>query len=244
MVEGDVIGMPDLALANAVVALAALVQAVSGIGFAMIAVPLLALIDLSYVPGPSLFAMMGLSAVMAIRERQELDQRGFLALLPGLAVGTVVGALALGMLPESWMGLLFGSMVLIALTVGQIGIVPRQSRPVFAASGMVAGLMGTMSGIHGPALAVLYQDASPRAARATIALIFVIASGLSLLSLHIQQLFSQADVLEGLALWPGVLSGYLLATGVGHHISDTAARYTMLGLAALSALLLVAQGIA
>jgi len=47
----------------------------------------------------------------------------------------------------------------------------------------------------------------------------------------------------GLALWPGVLVGYLLAIGLGHRISDGSARRLMLGLATLSALLLIAKSL-
>lgn len=235
--------MIDLALANVVVAIAAFVQAASGLGFAMVAVPLLALIDLGYVPGPSLVAMLGLSLIMAFRGWHDVDRRGLLALLPGLGLGTVIGAYALGMLPASAMGVLFGSMVLIALAGGQIGLIPGRSMPAFALFGTVAGSMGTMAGIHGPPLVILYQDAVPRTARATIALIFIIASCLSLLSLHLNQLFNQDGMLMGLALWPGVLAGYVLAISVGHYISDGMARRTMLGLAALSALLLIAKSL-
>ncbi|MGI9500444.1 MAG: sulfite exporter TauE/SafE family protein, partial [Geminicoccaceae bacterium] len=191
--------MADILLANIVVMFAALIQTASGIGFAMIAVPLLALVDLGYVPGPSLLAMLGLSLVMALRGWRDVDRQGLSALLAGLGIGTVVGALSLGALPQSATGLLFGIMVLIALAAGQVGFVPGRSTPAFAFSGAVAGLMGTMAGIHGPALAVLYQGAPPRTARATIALIFIVASCLSLLSLHLSQLFDRAGLLAGFA---------------------------------------------
>lgn len=48
----------DLALANIAITLAALVQAFLGIGFAMVAVPTTSM------PGPSLFAMLVVVAVM------------------------------------------------------------------------------------------------------------------------------------------------------------------------------------
>ena len=97
-----------------------------------------------------------------------------------------------------------------------------------------------MAGIHGPALVVIYQNSAPRNARATIALIFIIGSSLSLLSLHVSGLFGRAELLMGLALWPGVLVGYISAIGAGHRISDSLARRIMLCLAASSALLLIA----
>lgn len=235
--------MTDLVLANVIVAVAAFVQAASGIGFAMVAVPLLALIDLDYVPGASLFAMLGLSLMMVYRGWRDIEGEGLAALLPGLGVGTVIGAFFVGSLPASAMGLIFGCIVLIGLMIGQLGIVIQRSNASSAFSGVIAGLMGTVAGIHGPALVVIHQNTAPKNARATIAMIFIIASILSLFSLHLSGLFGQLDILVGLTLWPGVLVGYALALSFGHHISDKLARSTMLSLAALSALLLIATSL-
>lgn len=234
---------PDLLLANAAVAFAAFIQTASGIGFAMIAVPLLALIDFALVPGPSLLAMLALSLVMGAQGWREADREGLLTLLPGLVVGTVIGALALGALPASSLGILFGSMILIALAVGRIGIVPSRSPRSFALFGTAAGAMGTMAGIHGPALVILYQNAPTKTVRATIALIFIVASCLSLISLYLSDLIDYRALTTGFALWPGVAAGYVLALVARSLIDDQLARRLMLGLATLSALLLIAKGL-
>ena len=232
--------MTDLIIANAIVAAAAFVQAAAGIGFAMVAVPLLALIDLSYVPGASLFAMLCLSLMMLCRGWRDVDGNGLPALLFGLGAGTVAGALLLGSLQKSTFGVIFGSLVLFGLIIGQSGFSVRRSSLSSALSGSVAGLMGTMAGIHGPALVVIYQNVAPRKARATIALIFVIGSMLSLCFLHLSGLFGRAELMMGFTLWPGAVTGYAFAHVLGERIADDWARRTMLSLAALSALLLIA----
>lgn len=235
--------MSDLVIANAIVAAAAFVQAAAGIGFAMVAVPLLALIDLSYVPGASLLAMLGLSCMMFSRGWRDVDGNGLPALLSGLGVGTVAGTLSLGSLQESALGVIFGSLVLLGLIIGQSGLSVRRSCVSSALSGSVAGLMGTVAGIHGPALVVIYQNATPQQARATIALIFIIGSTLSLLALHLSGVFGRAELLMGLTLWPGVVIGYASALRIGEHIPDRWARRIMLSLAVLSALLLITRNL-
>jgi uncharacterized membrane protein YfcA len=233
----------DLLLANAIVCLAGYVQASVGIGFAMIAVPLLALIELAYVPGPSLFVMLFLSLTMALTAWQDVDKRGLTALIPGLLAGTIVGTLFLGLLPPSVFGLVFGSLVLIALIVGQVGFEPVKSNLTFGFGGFVAGLMGTISGIHGAPLTVIYQHAKPITARATIALIFIIGSCLSLLSLHASGLFGRPEMLAGLALLPGLVIGFLLARVSHHLLTDRMARGMMIALAGTSALILIAKSL-
>lgn len=233
----------ELLLANAIVCLAGYVQASVGIGFAMIAVPLLALIDLTYAPGPSLFVMLFLSAAMALTAWRDVDKRGLTALIPGLLAGTIAGTFFLGLLPPSVFGMVFGGLVLAALVIGQIGFVPQQSGLVFGTGGFVAGLMGTIAGIHGAPLTVIYQRTRPATARATIALIFIIGSTLSLLSLHANDLFGKPEMLAGLALLPGLVIGFLLAGVSRDLLSDRAARVMMVTLAGASSLILIGKSL-
>ena len=233
----------QLALANLVVCVAGFLQASAGIGYAMIAVPLLVLIDIAYAPGPSLFAMLFLSLTMALAGRADIDRQGLASLLPGLCLGTVAGALLLGALSPAWFRLVFGIIILTALAIGLFVKAPPRSPASYGAGGFTAGLMGTISGIHGPPLAVLYQRADPARARATIALIFVIASVLSLVSLHLEGLFGQPQVVMGLSLLPGLALGYLLARRGRAHISDALASALMLAVAGVSAIVLIAKSV-
>lgn len=71
-------------VANLIVAVAAFLQASVGVGFAMIAVPLLLILDPELVPVPVLSAMTVLAAAMLIRERDAFDRKGVMALLPSV----------------------------------------------------------------------------------------------------------------------------------------------------------------
>ena len=236
--------MTEFVLPNLIVGFAAFFQASVGIGFAMIAVPLLVLIDLAYVPGPSIFAMMFLSGTMVIGAWQEIDGRGLSLLLPGLLIGTIAGAMLLGALPPSWFGLVFGVVILLALLVGQLGITPRRSPTAYATGGFFAGCMGTISGIHGPPLVVLFQRTAHHVARATIAAIFVIACIISLVSLHFEGLFGGTELRTGLALLPGLALGYLLAYRLRDVLSAILARRLMIAIASISAMILIFKSLA
>ncbi len=233
----------ELLVANVIVSFAGFVQTTTGIGFAMIAVPMLVLIDLSYAPGPALFAMLFLSVAMVAGSWQDVDRQGFSMLFPGLLIGTVVGAQLLGLLSATAFGLVFGFIVLASLALGQVGFAPQRTPLANATGGFVSGLMGTISGIHGPPLAVLYQRAEMATARATIAFVFVVASILSLISLHLNGHFGQDEALAGLALVPGVTVGFGVAISGRRFISDSAAQNAMLIIAAASAVTLIIRSI-
>jgi len=235
--------LTDWALANLVVMLASFVQASVGIGYAMIAVPLLALIDLALVPGPSLLAMLALSLTMLLTGWRDIDGRGLPPLLGGLALGTLAGAWSLGQLSECTFALVFGLIVLLAVGLSASLWRPPQTRPVFAVGGLLAGLMGTISGVHGAALAVIYQDAEPASARATIALIFVIASIASLASLYLAGLLDAAQRWTGMSLLPGLFAGLALARSGRRRLSPDCARWAMLVIAGSSAALLIVSAL-
>lgn len=233
----------ELLIANVIVSFGGFVQTTTGIGFAMIAVPMLVLIDLTYAPGPALFAMLFLSVAMVMGSWQDVDRQGFSTLFPGLLVGTVVGAQLLGLLSATAFGLVFGFIVLGSLALGQIGFTPERTPVTNATGGFVSGLMGTISGIHGPPLAVLYQRAEIATARATIAFVFVFASIFSLILLHLNGYFGREEALAGLALLPGIAVGFGVAVSGRRFMSDVAARNAMLIIAAVSAVTLIVRSL-
>ena len=231
----------NVVLANLIVCLAGFVQASVGIGFAMIAVPLLVLVDIAYAPGPSLFVMLFLSTAMVLVAWRDIDTNGLTMLLPGLLAGTIASTFLFELLTPTFFGLFLGSVVLAILVLGQLGYTPRRSPLEYGAGGVLAGLMGTLLGIHGPPMVVLYQNASPAQARATIALVFVIGSCLSLASLHRADLFGAVELRAGLFLLPGLGMGFAIAQKLHNLVSPQFARIAMLSIAALSSAILIGK---
>ena len=72
---------------------AAAVHGSAGMGFALIAAPMLVLIDATLVPGPLLAAGLTLTVMMAIRERRAIDVWGLGWALTAAAVAVVVKTL-------------------------------------------------------------------------------------------------------------------------------------------------------
>jgi uncharacterized protein len=85
----------SIAIAVAIMAIGSALQASIGIGLALFVVPVLALVDRSFIPGPMLLAGVVLALLPAYRERTAVDVAALRRSLIGLAIGTIVGALAL-----------------------------------------------------------------------------------------------------------------------------------------------------
>jgi hypothetical protein len=115
-------------------------------------IPVLALVDPRFVPGPMLLAGSVLAAVTAYQDPDAIDARGLATSVIGMAGGTLIGAAALHFVHGRNVGHLFGYAILVLVSV--LGVPIATNRRCLILGGGAAGVMGTMAGIHGPARAV------------------------------------------------------------------------------------------
>jgi hypothetical protein len=223
-------------LAIAIVAAAAAVQASIGFGLALVAAPLLALIDRAYVPGPLIATGLALGVVMALRERSAIDTAGVRAAAFGRIFGVVPAGYALSIASQDAFDVLFGVLVLAA--VGLSLLHPKVTptpRTVFGAS-VVSGFMGTITSIGGPPMALVYQQSPGPALRATLALIFVVGSLISLGALVWIGRFGLQELRISAPLLVGVAVGFAASQPLLPLFDRGATRTLVLVLSALSAL--------
>jgi hypothetical protein len=220
-------------------ALGSAFQAALGIGMALFVVPVLALVDPGFIPGPMLLAGTVLAAMTAYREREAIDRRGLAISLAGLAAGTVVGALALRLASGPNVQRLFGALILAAVIVSALGLRVTMSARSLVLGGGAAGLMGTMVGIHGPPISLVFQNAEPKVARAMLGAFFTIAYLGSVAALALFGLFGAAELERTVVLLPGVAIGLALAPLTRRFVDRNRLRSAILAVAAISAVLLI-----
>jgi uncharacterized protein len=202
----------DLSLTSAMVAIAAMTagsafQAALGIGMALFVVPVLALLDPRFVPGPMLLAGSLLATITAYAERQAIDRKGLGISLVGLVLGTVIGAVALHFAAGPNVQRVFGALVLAAVLLSLFGTPLAMTRRNLLIGGGAAGIMGTMVGIHGPPISLVFQRAEPSVARAMLGAFFTVAYLGSVAALSTVGLFGQGEILRTIVLLPGVGAG-------------------------------------
>ena len=191
--------------------LGSLLQASIGFGIALFVVPLLVLLNPAFVPGPMLFASLFLATIMACRGRSAVDPKMLGLAGAGLFFGTAAGALGLLIVAANQWPKLFAVLILLAVALSASGIHIRVTGKNLVAAGIVSGVMGTISGIHGPPMALLYQREEGNIVRATLAAFFVMAYAIALITLGTIGLFGKRELLMGFTLAPGVVAGYLIA---------------------------------
>jgi uncharacterized membrane protein YfcA len=200
----------------------------------------LVLIDPAFVPAPITIAALGLNVLLIRRERDGFDPQVRYAMV-GLVPGAVVAGVTLASLPEHGLGVLFAVLVMIAVALSAVGLSIRPAPATLLGAGVVSGFMGTISGIGGPPVAIVYQRSPARMLRATLPRFFMLAGAIALGTLVVVGKVGRDELVAAVALLPGALGGYFLSPWLTRHIDRRAARPVVLLLSAIAALTVLAR---
>ncbi|GGA93756.1 hypothetical protein GCM10011491_22440 [Brucella endophytica] len=239
----DLFSSPMLMVAVfAIVMVAAIVQAGLGMGFGLTAAPLLALIDPALVPAPALFLGMLTAIWGAWRERDAIAWNEVSLGVVGRLCGVIAATLVLTALPDrhTFM-LLFGLMIAAAVLLSLIGWQFAFNPATLLAMSGVSGLMGTITSVGAPPLALIYQGRSARQARPTLAAFFAIGCILSLGGLYVSGWAGLKDAALAAVMVPPMLLGTVVARYLGAHF-DKRFRVALLAVSAAAALTLILRG--
>ena len=228
-----------LVIAIMIVAAGSALQAATGMGMALFAAPLLALIDPAFVPGPVLCAVTALSAAVAWRERAAIDRRVLSVALLGLSAGCAIGAILFAVLIGRDLGRVFAALIVAAVILSVAGLRIRISRLALLIGGAASGILGTMAGVQGPPIALVLQHEAPNRLRATLCAFFASGGLVSLMALAAAGVFGLGKLGLGLELMPGVALGFAVAPVFARRIERRQARLAVLTISTLSALALL-----
>lgn len=242
--------MPDIHLSLAaylvaltVVTCGATVQGTLGFGANLLAVPVVALLEPAAVPATTAIIVFPLAAGMTVAERHHVDWRGVGWLLLGRLPGTVIGVAVVALVAPATLSVLTGLAVLVAVVVSVARATVPVTRPTTVAAGVASGAMGTATSIGGPPLALLYQHHEGPVLRSTLAVTFGVGTLISLGALALAGEVQGWQVLLALALVPGIGGGLVASRFVARRLDGRWLRPAVLAVAALAAVLAIANGL-
>jgi hypothetical protein len=236
--------MITFVLAALVMALGAAVQGSVGFGAALLAAPLLVLIDPSFVPAPLILATLALNLLVVRRERGSHHWRTVAWPLAGQIPGALAGAALLAVVTDGQLlGTLFAAMLLTAVALSASGLHPRPSRPLLVAAGGMSGVMQSTVGAGGPPVALAFQHRSGPDLRATLSRYFVVSCVVSLASLVALGRVGGRELAEGAMLLPGVFGGFAASGWLARRVDGSVARRAVLVLSAAAAVMLLVKAL-
>jgi uncharacterized membrane protein YfcA len=119
---------------------AAAIQGVVGMGFAMVSVPILALIDPSLAPVPQLLITLPLTVSMAWRERRHIQLSGVGWIIGGRIPGAVIGIGLLAVATQQTLDIAIALIVLGAVAIIASGFHVKRTPFSEFGAGLAAGL--------------------------------------------------------------------------------------------------------
>ncbi len=238
------IGSPWLiAIVFVIVFLAAIVQAGLGLGFGLLAAPLLALVNPELVPAPTLILGFLTAGWGVLRERQGITWSEVGIGSIGRAVGVSVAAIILANITDrETFILMFGVMIAIAVGLSVSGWRIPFSGGSLVSMGAVSGLMGTITSVGSPPMALVYQNHPAKSARPTMAAFFMIGCAFSLIGLAIAGWAGWQDLLLAALMLPPMFAGLAVIHLLGSRF-DGHFRMFLLGISGLAAMVLIVRGL-
>jgi hypothetical protein len=233
----------ELVLAIVLAFVGSLLQGSIGFGLAVVAAPILLLVDPRFVPAPMMLAAVFLVILIALRDRRDVIVRDVALATVGRIIGTLPAAYALTIMPAKTYEMVFAGLILLAVAFSMFGWHTQRTPLNVVVAAILSGFIGTMSSVGGPALAMIYQHETGPKIRGTISAIFTIGTTISLFALWWVGRFGAVEVTLGLLLLPGVLLGFLLSQYTARRLDKAHTRPTVLVISALSAVVIVLRAI-
>jgi len=224
----------EITLAALILTAACAVQGAVGFGAALLAAPLLILIEPSLVPGPMLVVGFTLNLLMLWREKQGASMHDVAWATTGRIPGNILGAVTLLAISTQSLEAVFGVLTLAAVALSAWGYHFRPTAPSLVGAGVLSGFMGTTISVGGPAMALVYQREKGPVLRGTLARILIIGSVLSLAIVALIGKFGRAEGIAALLLLPGVFIGFGLSSLLVGHLDKGHTKTAVLTLSTIA----------
>jgi uncharacterized membrane protein YfcA len=235
--------IPEALVILGITTLGAAVQSAAGFGMGMISAPFLLLIYPPLIPGPLMASSLALTALVVHRDRAHVDLHGVGFALAGRVVGIALAATFLVVATQQVFDVVFAGLVLFAVLLSAVGVDVQPTRGTTVLAGCLSGLMGTISSIGGPPMALLYQRAGGARLRGTLGGYFAVGVSLSLIALALVGRYGLEEVLLTLFLVPPMVAGFFIAAPVRHLLPDRAVRPLVLVLSGVSGLVVLVRAL-
>ena len=223
-------------VALVVTALAAMLQGVVGLGFAMVSVPILSLIDPRLAPVPQLLITIPLTVSMAWRERHAMDLSGAAWIIAGRVPGALIGLVFLAIVTGAALDVMIAVIVLIAVAIIASGYhVSRHPGTDFTA-GVFSGTSSLVASIGGPPLALLYTNAEGETIRSSLAAVFSVGILITVGVRAVSGNITASDLRVAAVLFPALLVGYLLSNSLKDRVTNRQLKAAILVLSSLAAI--------
>lgn len=196
------------------------VQTALGFGMAVIAAPIIVILNPMWVPVALTLCALFLSILNTWNQRQHIEWRAlplpFITRLPG----TVIGAWLLLQLSTHALQLFVAGCVLLAVAISYSGKAFHYTPKRLGLAAFISGIMGTTTSIGGPPMALVMQHGKPSNVRANLSLYFGYSCTISMISYAYIGVLNEQLLLESASFLPVCIAGFILGVKARPYIDN------------------------
>ncbi|WGH77613.1 TSUP family transporter [Jannaschia ovalis] len=219
-------------------------QRLAGQGFGMVAAPVMALAAPGFLPGAILLAGLAVGAGSFVADRRAVVLRDLPPGFAGRALGAGIAAwIAARVVGTPALPLVVGGFVWLGVILSVAGLRLAPRAPTLFGAGTVAGVMGTLTGIGAPPMAIVYADVETRRSAATQNVFFAFGMAVSITALAVSGLIGARHLVFAATLLPVVGVTLLGVRPLAGRMARGAIRPWALGLAAAAATVLLLRSL-
>jgi uncharacterized membrane protein YfcA len=233
------IPLQELLLITAIMLAGAASQAVIGMGLNLITIPILLLINPIYAPAPVMVVSALLCLLALRRVPAQIDWGEMRFALYGLAAGTLVALAVVLSIDSGNLIKLLGFFIVLGVGLALSGWSAPLTKRNLVTAGSAAGFLGTIAGVHGPPIALLYQGLSPAKVRGALLVFIGLGNALSAVMLALVGKFTLEQLGVVLMFLPGVFAGLWLAPVLAKLVDARILRMLVLGISVISGTMLM-----
>ncbi|SDY67084.1 hypothetical protein SAMN05444004_102292 [Jannaschia faecimaris] len=206
----------------------------------MVAAPMLALLAPSYLPGTVLLVGLCVGAGSFMADRSAVVLRDLPPGFTGRALGAAIAAwIAARVVGTPALPLVTGLLVWLAVGLTLLGLRLPVTPPTLFGAGTMAGVMGTLTGIGAPPMAIVYANVETRRSVATQNVFFAFGMAVSIAALLLAGVIGLRHLVFAVTLAPAVPVTLWAVRPLAGRVAKRAIRPWALGLASIAAGVLI-----
>jgi uncharacterized membrane protein YfcA len=222
------------------VALSSGIQRLSGQAFGIVAAPLIALVAPQFLPSGLLLLGITVGLTSTAVDFSALNKAEIIPGFFGRAVGAILAAMLAAKITDvNLIAGLTGGVVLVGIALSLSGLRVRIRPTSLTLAGIAAGLMGTITAVGAPPMALLYQCEPAKRARAMQNAFFFWGMCVSVLALAWQGLVTTSHLLFAATLLPAIALGLVVSMPLAHQMEKRTLRPYALALSSIAATTLI-----
>ena len=234
----------EVLIAFIIVYIASSAQSLFGMGWGMIAAPFLALLDPYLIPSTIVFLGFFAALFPSIKYFNDIHWKTFRPSIGGRVFGSILaGWIAAYVVASGKIEIIIGLVLLVSILVSAITVkrISQNSRNHFLA-GTASGILGTIVGVGGAPMGIIYQNENPSIVRANNNLFFTIGSLVSFIILISVGVIKEYHIIYGFLMLPPLFFASYTSKFLLTYASKILKPY-ILSICSISSFLLVMRGL-